>query len=99
MIIVISDEAEADLEHIAEVIGRDNPRRSASFVRELVQRCERLTDMPRRFALLPGHEQTNIRRIVHGQYLIFYSIEDEVINIIHILNSATDYERILFPED
>jgi plasmid stabilization system protein ParE len=99
MIFEISDEAEADLEHIADVIAEDNPRRSASFVRELVQRCERLTDMPRRFALVPGFEHTNIRRVVHGHYLTFYRIDGEVVTIVHILNSAMDYERILFPEE
>ena len=99
MIFVISDEAEADLEHIADVIAEDNPTRSASFVRELVQRCERLTDMPRRFAMLAGYEHKNIRRLVHGHYLIFYRIDEDVVTILHILNSSMDYERILFPEE
>jgi plasmid stabilization system protein ParE len=98
MIFEISDEAEADLEHIADVIAEDNPLRSASFVRELVQRCERLADMPRRFALVQGFEHTNIRRLVHGHYLIFFRIDGDVVTILHILNSAMDYERILFPE-
>jgi plasmid stabilization system protein ParE len=99
MIVVITDEAEADLEHIGDVIAEDNPRRSASFVRELVQRCERLTHMPRRFALLPGYEHTGIRRLVHGEYLVFYRIEAKSVYVLRILNSAMDYERLLFPEE
>ena len=98
MIVVITDEADADLEHIGDVIAADNPQRSASFVRELVQRCERLTDMPRRFALLPGYEHTDIRRLIHSEYLIFYRIDADAVNVLHILNGAMDYERVLFPE-
>jgi plasmid stabilization system protein ParE len=55
--------------------------------------------MPRRFAVVPGFENTNIRRLVHGQYLIFYRIDGEVVTILHILNSAMDYDRILSPEE
>lgn len=99
MIVIITEEAETDLEHIGDVIAEDNSRRSASFVRELVQRCERLLDMPRRFSLLPGHEHTGIRRLVHGAYLIFYRIDADTVYILRILNGAMDYERILFPDE
>ncbi len=99
MIVVITDEAEADLEHIGNVIAEDNPRRSSSFVRELVQRCEKLMDMPRRFALVPRYEHTNIRRLVHGEYLIFYRVDPEAVYVLRIINGAMDYERILFPDD
>ena len=38
----ITDEAEADFEHIGDVIAADNPTRAVSFVRE------KLSDMPGR---------------------------------------------------
>lgn len=47
MIVVITDEAENDLEQIGDFIAQDNPRRAISFVKELVDRCHRLTEMPR----------------------------------------------------
>ncbi|MDB5524676.1 MAG: putative plasmid stabilization protein [Rhizobium sp.] len=99
MIVVMTDEADADFERIGDTIAEDNPRRSSSFVRELVQRCERLADMPRRFSLLPGHEHTNIRRLVHGEYLIFYRVDPDAVYILRILNGAMDYEQVLFPEE
>jgi plasmid stabilization system protein ParE len=55
--------------------------------------------MPRRFPLVPGHESKGIRRRVFGNYLIFYRIREEIVEIIHILNGARDYEPILFPPD
>ena len=99
MIVHITDEAEADLEHIGDVIAEDNPARSITFVRELVQRCDRLADMPRRFALLAGHEDSGVRKLVHGGYLVFYRIDERQITVVRILNGAMDYEKILFPEE
>ena len=53
MIVVITDEAEADLERIGDIIAAANPMRAISFVRELRQCCEGLSNMPERFQLVP----------------------------------------------
>jgi len=98
MIVVISDEAESDLEHIADRIAEDNPFRAVSFVKELRDRCEKLADMPKGFPLVPRYEQMDIRRRVHGAYLIFYRVETSKIEVLHILHGAMNYESLLFPE-
>lgn len=99
MIVQITDAAEVDLEHIGDAIAADNPARSVSFVRELVARCERLTDMPHRFGLIAGHEDSGIHKVPHHGYLIFYRIGESDVSVIRILHGAMDYEKILFPED
>ena len=99
MIVHITDEAEADLERVGDAIAEDNPARSMTFVRELVLRCDRLADMPRRFGLLAGHEQSGLRKLVHSGYLVFYRIDDPQITVVRILHGAMDYEKILFPDD
>jgi toxin ParE1/3/4 len=48
--------------------------------------------------LVPGYEHHGIRRCPFRDYLIFYRIEDERIDIVHILHDARDYEPLLFPE-
>ncbi len=98
MIVVITDEAEADLERIGDVIANANPARAMSFVWELRQCCEGLSDMPERFQLVPRYEGAGIRRRVHGNYLIFYRVGAETIDVLHVLHGAMDYERLLFPE-
>jgi plasmid stabilization system protein ParE len=40
VIVVITEEAEADLERIGDAIAMDKPLRALSFVRELRERCE-----------------------------------------------------------
>jgi toxin ParE1/3/4 len=98
MIVVITAEAEADLERIGDHIALSNPLRALSFVQELRQSCERLAEMPEGFPLVQRYEASGVRRRVHGNYLIFYRIGTSTIDVIHVLHGAMDYERLLFPE-
>jgi toxin ParE1/3/4 len=97
MNVEFSAEAEADLEAIADDIARDNPVRALSFVREIVERCIGLAEMPEAFPLVPRYQHHGIRRRVHGRYLIFYRALGDRITILHILNGAMDVEALLFP--
>lgn len=97
MIVFITAAAEADLERIGDYIATDNPLRALTFVEELLERCERLAEMPNAFPLVPRYEQTGVRRRPYGEYLIFYRVGTERLDILHILNGARDYEAILFP--
>ena len=98
MRLVLTAEAEADLESIGDRIARDSPVRAVSFLQELRESCETLVDGPLRFALIPRHEAAGIHRRVHGNYLIFYRVRNETVEVLHILHGARDYEAILFPE-
>jgi plasmid stabilization system protein ParE len=51
------------------------------------------------FPLLAGRSDSGIRRRVYGRYLIFYRVEEDTVQILHVLHGAMDYEAILFPED
>ncbi|HEX4764733.1 MAG TPA: type II toxin-antitoxin system RelE/ParE family toxin [Lichenihabitans sp.] len=99
MIVVFTDAADTDLERIGDHIADQNPRRAASFVAELVDRCEQLTESPQAFPVLPRYKEIGIRRRSYGNYLILYRIEGEHIEILHILHGARDYETILFPAE
>lgn len=98
MIVAFTEEAEADLESIGDYIALDNPRRAVTFVEELIDRCERLADMPRAYPLVPRYETTGVRRLPHGDYLIFYRVGATQVDVLHILNGAQNYEPILFPD-
>jgi plasmid stabilization system protein ParE len=99
MIVVITADAEADLERIGDAIAQHNPTRAITLVRELRRKCETLALAPRRFALIPRYEHTNIRRVVHGNYLIFYRVSNELVEVVHILHGAMNFSAILFPDD
>lgn len=97
MIVKLTDEAESDLERIADYIALDNPDRAMSFIMELRDKCIDLADMHQAFPLVPRYEHQGVRRRVHKNYLIFYRVEPVQIVIIHILHGAMDYISILEP--
>jgi len=68
-----------------------------TFVDELETRCARLTAMPHAYPLVPRHENSGARRVPHGNYLIFYRVLADVVEILHVLHGARDYEPIVFP--
>jgi plasmid stabilization system protein ParE len=97
MLVTISAAAEADLENIGDWIGEESPERAFTFVQELRQRCQGLADLPEAFPLVPRHEHAGMRRRPYRDYLIFYRIGTEAIEIVRIIHGARDYETILFP--
>ncbi|MFD2183895.1 type II toxin-antitoxin system RelE/ParE family toxin [Rhodoplanes azumiensis] len=49
--------------------------------------------------MIPCWEDRGIRRRTHGNYLIFYRIEDDEVQVLHVLHGARDYTSILFPDE
>jgi plasmid stabilization system protein ParE len=98
VIVVLTAPAEADLEHIGDTIAADSPARALSFMRELRHCCESLAQFPKAYPLVPRYENRGVRRRVHGNYLIFYRIGGETIEVLHVLHGAMDYEPSLFPK-
>jgi addiction module RelE/StbE family toxin len=96
MKIVITKAAKADLIEIGEFIRPHNPTRAATFVDELLDCCYRLADMPRAYPLVPRYERWGIRRYVFQNYLIFYRVQEDLVEIIRIINGAQDYDKFLF---
>ena len=47
MIVVITAEAEADLEEIASYVAGQSPRSALTLIRALREKCESLADAPR----------------------------------------------------
>ncbi len=99
MRVVWTRAAQADLEEISDYIKADNPMRAVSFINEIVDAGEAISDMPRAFPLVPRLEQRGIRRRTFGSYLIFYRLEAESVQILHVAHGARDYIRSLFTEE
>jgi plasmid stabilization system protein ParE len=97
VIVVVTTEAESDLETIAKYIARDSATTALSFVRELQEKCLTLADAPRGYPLVPRYEHLGIRRRSFGNYLIFCRVGADTIDVLHILHGARDYESLLFP--
>lgn len=94
--LVFTDQAEADLEAISDYIALDSPFRAVTFIQELRRDCVELRTMPERYPLFERHRSRGIRRRVHGNYLIFYRVGAETVEILHILHGAIDLGADLF---
>ncbi|MFL9828063.1 type II toxin-antitoxin system RelE/ParE family toxin [Rhodoplanes sp. SY1] len=99
MRLVFAAEARTDLLRIGDHIAADNPSRALSFVAEIEHHCARVLTMPRAYPLVPRHEASGIRRVVHGAYLIFYRVEADAVTILHVLHGAMDTDGLLFPAE
>lgn len=95
MIVVLTAEAESDLEAIGDYIAQDNPARALTFISEVREQCATLADFPNRFPLVPRYEAMGVRRRVFGNYALFYRTEASRVTVLHILHGARDYEAIL----
>ncbi len=90
----LSDQAEADVEAIADFIAGDNPGRAESFVLELLQRCDALGTHP--FQGRPASELgPDVRRLGYRGYVFLYRVLDEFIAIDRIFHGARDIEPLL----
>ncbi|MGX1101518.1 type II toxin-antitoxin system RelE/ParE family toxin [Amorphus sp. MBR-141] len=98
MKVVITQAAWDNMLHIGAWIKSDNPARADTFVAELHAQCEALGHAPKGYPLVPGWEHLGIRRRPFGDYLIFYRIAHERIEVLHVVHGARAYERILFPD-
>jgi toxin ParE1/3/4 len=98
VIVVLTAEAEADLESIGDYIAANNPDRAVTFVRDLRDQCEGLAEMATAFSLVPRYENHGIRRRVFANYLIFYRIDGDRVSVLHVLHGAMDYASLLFPD-
>ena len=84
-----SPAARNDLLEIALYINRDNAKRALSFITEIESKCFKLAKSPN-IGSARADLGDNIRMLVHGRYLIFYSAKPQLVLIERILHSARD---------
>ncbi len=65
MMVMLTKDAETDLEEIADFIRPHNPERAESFINELLDCCESLSSMPFAFPLEYRYENLGIRRYAY----------------------------------
>lgn len=95
MKVKLSRKAEADLEAIADWIAKDDPNMAWRFSVQLRAECTSLQDMSQRHPVFSKKQGEVIHRKVYGQYLIFYIILSDRVEIVRIFHGAQDYLRFL----
>jgi toxin ParE1/3/4 len=89
MRLLITQQAESDIEEIGDYIAQDNPHRALSFISELRGQCQKIALSPS--AYRQRHELgEDIRSCAYGRYAIFFSHGDAEVRILRILHGARD---------
>ena len=82
-----------DLEAISEFIGRDNPRRAAEMVEQLLGKCRFLAENP--YAGIDRSElMKGMRSFPFGNYLVFYEPIDDGIKVVRIVEGHRNLSRV-----
>ena len=84
--IIFADPATADLQHIRENIGQDNPAAANRIAVQLIAACDRLEYLPERGrpGLIPGTRELTALR----PYVIVYRIKSKQVEILRIWHGA-----------
>jgi toxin ParE1/3/4 len=91
--VVITEDAEADLEEIADYFAADNPARAHSYVEELRQKALRIGQSPRGYPPR-AHLGRGIRMAVHGRYLILFRVASDTATVLRIVHGARDLTNL-----
>lgn len=95
MRVVITPEAQSDLQRIALRIANDNPPRAISFVGELRQAAKALAGLPHGYPLIPRYEAQGIRRRSYRRYAILYAVRMDRMIVLRFLEPGRDLDRAL----
>jgi len=95
--LVISDEAESDLDDIWDYIAKDSPLKADRFTDQLYRKCIDIANLEgigrRRDELSEG-----LLSIPHKKFVIFFEREKKVVNIVRVLRGSRDLDQIFEEE-
>lgn len=89
----ISSKARQDIIDVSEFIGRDNPVRALSFVRELRAKIAMAATAPQTYRERP-ELKPGVRAVRHGRYLIFFRVEQEAMEVLRVWHGARDTSNL-----
>jgi len=89
-----SEAAERDLEAILDYLDRHSPRAAERLVSQLDEKCRLLGQFPgmgrARDELAAG-----LRSLVVEQYIVFYRLTSDAVQVVRILHGRRDIESIM----
>jgi len=90
----IAEDAERDLEEIADFIARGNPERAASFVMQLRRQAFAIGRTPNAYPPRPNFGE-GIRVSIRRPYLIVFRIRERRVEVLRVLHGARDVAAVL----
>jgi toxin ParE1/3/4 len=87
----ISPMADRDIEDIGSYLFDKNPIAARQLIDQLQRRFAALEEFPMR-GVSRDDLSVGLRFIVEGEYLVFYTIEKEIVMILRVLHGKRDLE-------
>lgn len=97
MRVVLSRQAELDLEEVGDYIAADSPIRAVSFVRELREHFARIAKAPLAYAERVQLGE-GIRACTHGNYLIFFVYQAPEVLVVRVVHGRRDLDGLFEAE-
>jgi len=89
----LSRQAQADIRDIKAFIARDNPVRALTYVQELRAKIEEVAQAPLTYRERP-ELLAGVRAARHGNYLIFFMINEDMVDVLRVRHGATDFDDL-----
>lgn len=96
--VIIQPRAQADLDEIWTYLAKRNYQAADRWSDRIVERFEMLGRQPL-IGESAGYVSPGTRRVVEGNYVIYYEVEADVVFIRRILHAARDLEQFFGPQD
>ena len=93
MRVVLSKQAEIDLEEIGDYIAADSPVRALSFVRELRDHFHRIAKAPLAYAQRPELGD-GVRSCTHGNYLILFIPDESEVFVARVVHGRRELAAV-----
>lgn len=94
MKVIVSAEAENDLNALRYWIAEDNPPRAATFLDESEDKIADLAHRPERFPIAFYCSDGPVHRRNHRGYRILYLIEEDVVEVAHVHHGSRDLPQL-----
>lgn len=88
MIVIFTRSATFELLEIEAYVAADDAIAAERLTADLVDACMALEDAPERGPVIGSANGLRLRRLVHGQYLILYSVSVELVRIHRVVHGA-----------
>jgi toxin ParE1/3/4 len=83
-----------DVDSVAGFIARDSEYYAASFVREIVEAAESLSEFADRGQIVPELLDPTIRELLVRPYRLVYRVEPERVEILAVIHGAQRAKRL-----
>lgn len=95
MPVVLSDEAQEDLDRIWESLAQLSELAATNVTLELLLACLSLNELPGRHPIEPLARRRGVRRFVVGRHLIFYVVDGGAVEVVRVLPAEMDLGEVL----